>query len=75
MSRQRAAEDEYIHLMEAADRQLHHTAFLLGHRPTALDCVVLGGLRAHTLMDPDPKRTISRFATLGVTGNSSAYFR
>ena len=61
---QRAAEVEYLELMAAADRQLHDTPFLLGARPTALDCCVLGGLRAHTLMDPDPKPRLSSFTTL-----------
>ncbi|MGD8417118.1 MAG: glutathione S-transferase family protein [Pseudomonadales bacterium] len=50
-----AAEAEYHRIMSAAEAQLAETAYLLGDRPTALDCVVLGGLRAHTLMDPTPK--------------------
>ncbi len=60
-SQQRAAEAEYERLLAAAERQLQDTAFLLGDRPTALDCIVLGGLRAHTNMDPDPKRVTARF--------------
>lgn len=51
-----AAELEYQRLLEAMERQLGETRYLLGDRPTAVDCVVLGGLRAHTNMDPDPKR-------------------
>lgn len=58
---QRAAEEEYLRLMEAAERQLGDSRFLLGDRPTAVDCVVLGGLRAHTNMDPDPKRLLAQF--------------
>lgn len=50
-----AAEAEYHRIMAAAETQLGQTRFLLGDRPTAVDCIVLGGLRAHTLMDPDPK--------------------
>lgn len=61
---QRAAEAEYERILVAAEAQLTQTAFLLGDRPTALDCIVLGGLRAHTNMDPDPKRIVARFPTV-----------
>ena len=53
---QHAAEAEYVRILEAAEAQLKDTPYLLGHRPTAVDCIVLGGLRAHTNMDPDPKK-------------------
>ena len=56
-----AAEAEYLRIMEQAEAQLKLTPFLLGGRPTALDCIVLGGLRAHTNMDPDPKRAIAKY--------------
>ena len=59
-----AAEAEYVRILEAAERQLNETAFLLGDRPTALDCIVLGGLRAHTNMDPDPKAVVADFPTV-----------
>lgn len=49
---QRAAEAEYHRIMEAAEAQLGQT--LLGERPTAVDCIVLAGLRAHFLYDPVP---------------------
>lgn len=52
---QQAAEEEYRRILEAMEAQLGETTYLLGERPTALDCVLLGGLRAHTNMDPDPK--------------------
>lgn len=52
---QAAAEAEYLRILDAAERQLGESPFLLGGRPTAVDCIVLGGLRAHTNMDPDPK--------------------
>lgn len=55
-TQQRSAEQEYVRVLEAAERQLAETRFLLGDRPTAVDCIVLGGLRAHTNMDPDPKK-------------------
>lgn len=61
---QQAAEDEYLRLLAAAETQLKKTAFLLGDRPTALDCIVLGGLRAHTNMDPDPKKVTAAFPTV-----------
>jgi len=61
---QRAAEAEYERLLVAAEAQLKETDFLLGNRPTALDCIVLGGLRAHTNMDPDPKRVVAGFPTV-----------
>ncbi len=61
---QRAAEAEYVRMLVAAEAQLGQTAFLLGDRPTALDCIVLGGLRAHTNMDPDPKRIVAGFPTV-----------
>jgi glutathione S-transferase len=64
VGQQQAAEAEYLGLMQAADQQLRSTRFLLGDRPTALDCIVLGGLRAHTLMDPDPKKVVGQFETL-----------
>lgn len=56
---QREAEREYIRILEAIDRQLRQTPYMLGHRPTAVDCVLLGGLRAHTNMDPTPKAMLA----------------
>lgn len=53
-----AAEDEYHHIMQAADAQLKRTRYLLGDRPTAVDCIVLAGLRAHFLYDPAPNRAL-----------------
>ena len=61
---QRAAEDEYRRILTAAEAQLGDSAFLLGDRPTAVDCIVLGGLRAHTYMDPTPKRVTAEFPTV-----------
>ena len=59
-----AAEAEYVRILHAAESQLSNTAFLLGDRPTAVDCIVLGGLRAHTNMDPDPKLVTAQFPTV-----------
>ena len=58
---QTQVEAEYIRIIAAMDSQLQETPYLLGHRPTAVDCILLGGLRAHTNMDPTPKRAIVRF--------------
>jgi glutathione S-transferase len=55
---QQAAEDEYHRIMQAADAQLKRTRYLLGDRPTAVDCIVLAGLRAHFLFDPAPNRAL-----------------
>jgi hypothetical protein len=60
-SQQQAVEKEYVEILAAAEAQLQKTAFLLGDRPTALDCIVLGGLRAHTNMDPDPKKVTAGY--------------
>jgi len=51
---QKAAEDEYFAMLGALEAQLQTTAFALGDRPTAVDTIVLGGLRAHTNNDPLP---------------------
>jgi glutathione S-transferase len=51
---QRAAEDEYLALLGALEIQLAQTPYALGDRPSAVDCMLLGGLRAHTNRDPIP---------------------
>jgi glutathione S-transferase len=53
-----AAEEEYHRILAAAEQQLTETAYLLGDRPTAVDCIVLAGLRAHFNFDPAPRRAI-----------------
>jgi len=63
-SQQRAAEAEYERVLAAAEQQLSTTPYLLGERPSALDCIVLGGLRAHTNMDPDPKAVVAGYPTV-----------
>lgn len=55
---QQAAEEEYHRVLQAADTQLKVTRYLLGDRPTAVDCIVLAGLRAHFLYDPAPSRVL-----------------
>jgi len=56
-----AAEDEFKRILTAMEAQLSQTAYLLGDRPTAVDCVVLGSLWAHINMDPDPKKMLAKF--------------
>jgi len=58
---QLAAEDEFKRILAAMEAQLGQTSYLLGDRPTAVDCVVLGSLWAHINMDPDPKKIMSAF--------------
>jgi glutathione S-transferase len=57
ISMQRAAEAEYLGLIAALEVQLATTRYALGDRPCAVDCALLGGLRAHTLHDPMPDLT------------------
>ncbi|HZZ33775.1 MAG TPA: glutathione S-transferase family protein [Phenylobacterium sp.] len=61
---QAAAEAEYERLLAAADAQLAQTRYLLGDRPCVVDCMMLGGFRAHTLHDPDPRKVVERFPRL-----------
>jgi glutathione S-transferase len=61
---QLAAEAEYLELLQQADAQLSETRFLMGDRPSVVDCMVLGGFRAHTLHDPDPRKVVNRFPRL-----------
>ena len=56
---QQAAEAEYIEILGALEQQLASTRYALGDRPTAVDTILLGGLRAHINADPIPE--LSRF--------------
>ena len=58
---QQQAEAEYMRVMDAMNAQLQQTRYMLGDRPTAVDCILLGGLRAHTYMDPTPRRAIAKY--------------
>ena len=53
-AQQEAAEAEYAAMLEALEAQLARTPFALGGRPTAVDAMLIGGLRAHTNHDPIP---------------------
>ena len=41
-------------MLDALERQLGETGYALGDRPTAVDAILLGGLRGHTNSDPLP---------------------
>jgi hypothetical protein len=56
---QKMAEQEYLALLDALEHQLGRTDYALGDRPTAVDAILLGGLRAHTNHEPVPD--LSRF--------------
>jgi glutathione S-transferase len=58
---QAAAEAEARRIFEALEEQLGQTRFALGDRPTAVDATLLGGLRAHFLTDPVPRRLLESF--------------
>lgn len=68
---QRAAEAEYEALLAAANLQLSQTRFLLGDRPTAADCIFLGGLWAHTLHDPDPSEVVAAYPRVVAWANEA----
>jgi glutathione S-transferase len=57
---QQEAEREYAEILDALEAQLANTGFALGDRPTAVDTILLGGLRAHTNADPIPD--LSRYS-------------
>lgn len=58
---QAMAEAEYARILTAAETQLGKTAYLMGDAPTAVDAVILGGLRAHTMVDPVPRRLVEQY--------------
>ncbi len=58
---QAMAEEEYARILEAAEEQLAVSRYLMGDRPTAVDAVMIGGLRGHTLADPVPTRLVEQF--------------
>lgn len=60
-AQQRAAEAEYGRVLAALETQLASTRYALGDRPTAVDAVLLGGLRGHFARDPVPQRVVARF--------------
>ena len=58
---QKAAEEEYERLLDMAEVQLGCSRYLLGDRPSVVDCAMLGGLRAHIAHDPDSRKILDRF--------------
>lgn len=61
ISQQRAAEKEFERILVAAEIQLASTPYLLGHRPCSVDANLLGMLRAHMYIDPDPRKTLDNY--------------
>ena len=59
---QEAAEREYLGILAALETQLQETNFALGDRPSAVDTILIGGLRGHTNYDPIPD--LSEFPTV-----------
>ena len=53
-AQQRAAEREYLDMLDVLEVQLGKTRYALGDSPSAVDTILLGGLRAHTNADPIP---------------------
>lgn len=58
---QQAGEAEWIRLLDHLDVQLERNDFTLGSRPSAIDAVLLGGLRGHFRPDPVPARVLADY--------------
>ena len=54
LHQRRAVEHEYAAILDVLQSQLGATRYALGDRPTAVDAILLGGLRAHINSDPLP---------------------
>jgi len=61
LHQQAMAEVEYERILASADRQLQQTRYLMGEAPCAVDAVILGGLRAHTMVDPVPRKLVDKY--------------
>ena len=62
---QAMVEAEYARILGAVDAQLQQTKYLMGDAPCAVDAVILGGLRAHTMADPVPRRLVDKYPRVG----------
>lgn len=69
---QKAAEEEYQSILGALESQLETTRYALGDRPTAVDAVLLGGLRAHIDEDPTPKAMLQAYPRVIDWGEEAA---
>ncbi len=69
---QEMAEAEYGRILTAAEAQLAKTPYLMGDAPCAVDAVILGGLRAHTMRDAAPARLVAGFPRVVEWANSGA---
>ena len=59
----RECESEIIRIFESFNNHLKdgYGPFVFGNAPTAVDCVMMGGLRAHFLYDIYPKELLAEF--------------
>ncbi len=64
-------EQELDRLLAALDEQLGRTRYALGDRPCAVDAVLLGGLRAHFLLDPDPRQRFQKYSRVSAWAESA----
>lgn len=54
-----AGEEELLRIHTALDQHLATHRYVLGDAPCAIDAVLMGGLRAHFLIDPWPRRFLA----------------
>ena len=57
-------EEEYEGILAEAQKQLSQTAYLLGDRPSVVDAIFLGGLKAHMYVDPAPREMLEKYPGL-----------
>jgi hypothetical protein len=58
---QQGSEDELLRIFAALDEHLNTHKFVFGDAPTAVDAVLMGGLRAHFLNDIYPKSLLGGY--------------
>jgi glutathione S-transferase len=63
-SQQERVETVFERVCAALNDQLKETPYALGHRATAVDAVLIGALRAHLMVDPEPRRRLSIYPEL-----------
>ena len=51
---------ELLRIHQALDSHLKTHRYVLGEAPCAIDCVLVGGLRAHFLKDPWPRKLLTQ---------------
>eukprot|EP01094_Clydonella_sp_ATCC50884_P028541 TRINITY_DN859_c0_g1_i1.p1 TRINITY_DN859_c0_g1~~TRINITY_DN859_c0_g1_i1.p1 ORF type:complete len:369 (+),score=121.91 TRINITY_DN859_c0_g1_i1:121-1227(+) len=73
---QKALEEQFHRLLHRLDVLLAQKGrrFIFGPQPTALDAVVIGGMRAHFLNDPTPTAMLQKYAHIKRYVKESAEF-